>query len=140
VPKLTACARRSPSADLRKKPFLKGGSAIRTKHSPELEDRVAQLVRTGSSLGVAAHAVGVHEQTLYHWLRTRASFKVAVERARADAEAALVGRVQHAAKAGSWRAATWLLEREFPERWAPLGERAHVDRELDRELDRILGT
>ena len=58
--------------------------------------------------------------------------------ARAEAEAILVGRVQKAASAGSWRAACWLLERQWPERWAPLAERAQLNSELDRELDKIL--
>jgi hypothetical protein len=43
----------------------------------------------------------------------------AVQGARADAEASLVARMTLAAHRGSWRAACWLLEREYPERWGP---------------------
>jgi hypothetical protein len=44
----------------------------------------------------------------------------AVQAAQADAEASLVARMTLAAQRGSWRAAAWLLERKYPERW---GER-----------------
>jgi hypothetical protein len=34
-------------------------------------------------------------------------------------EPALVARVVQAAVNGQWRASAWLLERRYPERWAP---------------------
>jgi hypothetical protein len=83
-------------------------------------------------------ASGITEQTFYAWQRRRVAFRVAIEQAQGEAEAILVGRVQKAAQAGSWRAACWLLERRWPEHWAPLADRMAVDRDLDRELDKIL--
>ena len=50
-----------------------------------------------------------------------AQIRRAVEQARAEAEASLVGRVQNAAQAGSWRAACWLPERRWPERRSGVG-------------------
>ena len=50
----------------------------------------------------------------------------------------LVGRVMKASQS-SWRAAAWLLERGYPERWAPVSDRERLAGDLDRELDRILG-
>jgi hypothetical protein len=63
----------------------------------------------------------------------RAAERVAMERAvvehagpdypevlaAAIAEPRLVVLMAHAARQGSWRAAAWLLERQFPERWGP---------------------
>jgi hypothetical protein len=54
-------------------------------------------------------------------------FRVAVDQARAEAEAILVSRISKAAQAGSWRAACWLLERRNPEKWASMSERNRAD-------------
>jgi transposase-like protein len=108
------------------------------KYSPELQADICRLIRLGNPVEVASEAAGITPETFYVWMRSRRAFRLAIEQARGEAEAILVGRVQKAAQAGSWRAACWLLERRWPERWAPLADRAHADGELDRELDRIL--
>lgn len=41
----------------------------------------------------------------------------AVQAARADCGASLAARITLAAQRGSWRAAAWLLEHEYPDRW-----------------------
>ena len=109
-----------------------------SKLTPDLQERICQLIRAGNTTDIAASAVGIHVDTYYRWVANRRGFRQAIEQARAEAEAILVGRVQKAAQAGSWRAACWLLERQWPERWASLAERGQIDRDLDRELDRIL--
>jgi hypothetical protein len=37
---------------------------------------------------------------------------------RAEHEGILVAQLGRAAARGSWRAAAWMLERQYPERWA----------------------
>lgn len=115
-----------------------------SKLTPETQDRICQLIRAGNTVEVASEASGIAPTTYYDWMQKGIDgpkrfkdFREAVEKARAEAEAILVGRVQQAATT-SWRAATWLLERQWPERWAPANERREVAGELDRELDRIL--
>jgi len=44
-------------------------------------------------------------------------FVDAVERARAGAEVQAVALIRNAALAGDWRAASWYLERSYPDRW-----------------------
>lgn len=116
-----------------------------TKCTPETQERICQLIRAGTTVEVAAEASGIAASTYYGWMQRGQGkeqpwrdFREAVERARAEAEAVLVGRVSRAAQSGSWRAATWLLERQWPERWAAIGERDHNSRELDHELDELL--
>jgi hypothetical protein len=93
-----------------------------------------QVIRVGGTVEVAAAVAGVSERTFYAWMvrgdpsRTskrdapHRAFRAAVERARAERQATLVAVLTQSAHKGSWRAAAWLLEREFPEQWA--GDRA----------------
>jgi hypothetical protein len=73
-------------------------------------------------------------------------FRSEVERAIADAEAAEVTLIVKAARDGDWRAAGWLLERRFSDRW---GRRDRLEQvheikptdeatDLDREIERLL--
>lgn len=119
-----------------------------TKLTPETQERICQLIRAGNTVEVASEASGIAPATYYGWMQRGQDkgqpyrgFREAVEKARAEAEAILVGRVQQAANSGSWRAATWLLERQWPENWAPLAERDRSgSRDLERELDALIQT
>ena len=93
-----------------------------TKFTPDLQDRICQLIAAGNTIEVSAQAAGIGVQTFYDWIgRDRApfpAFREAVDKAHAESEAILVSRVAAAARNGSWQASSWLLERRFPERWA----------------------
>jgi transposase len=100
--------------------------AQKSKLTPEVQERTCQLIRAGNTVEVASEASGITPTTFYNWMQRGIDegepygpFREAVEQARAEAEAILVGRIHRAAQAGSWRAATWLLERQWPERWGP---------------------
>lgn len=107
-----------------------------SKITPDLQERVALLIRAGNTVETAAQAVGISRATFFVWM-TRgddarpdspyAQFRAAVEQARAEAEATLVTRIAKAAANGSWPAAAWLLERGSPERWAKVSERRLLD-------------
>jgi hypothetical protein len=71
----------------------------------------------------------------------RASYATPAQTALEEAVAAateeprLVGQIARAAGTGSWRAAAFLLERRFPERWAPPPRATEVPRSpLDDDL------
>lgn len=116
-----------------------------SKLSPELRDQVAQLIRAGNTVEIAATTAGVSERTFYSWMEKgeaeeagdHADFRDAVEQARAESEAVLVTRIAKAASNGSWQAASWLLERRFAERWAKVTERkrGNSDEEAERPVD-----
>lgn len=104
-----------------------------SKLTRERSELVVRYVRAGLTLNLAASGAGVAERTIYRWLaagrqpgrryaRHRALL-AAVEQARAEAEVDLVASMMRAARRGSWKAACWLLEREYPERWGPPGSR-----------------
>jgi predicted DNA-binding transcriptional regulator AlpA len=93
-----------------------------SKYTPELQRRVCLLIAAGNTVAISVQAAGVARRTFYNWMNDDrlpyVSFQAAVASARGESEAMLVSRVARAASAGSWRAAAWLLERRFPERWS----------------------
>ncbi len=95
-----------------------------SKLTPERQERIVELIRAGNYMEIAAQAAGIDVSTLYRWLqrgeKARSGkyrqFRDAVMRARVEAEARAVVVVQKAAL-DDWRAASWWLERAFPDRW-----------------------
>jgi transposase len=87
--------------------------------------RLLDFLRGGVPLDTAARLVGVEDVDVRVW-RNRSQLKVRgyalfddeCRRAQAEGEAILLSRVTDAGK-GNWRAATWLLERLYPERYGP---------------------
>jgi transposase len=105
-----------------------------TKLTDDIRDRLAALLRAGVGVDAAAEAVGIAPSTFRAWVQRGErdgprdapyrAFREVVERARGEHEAILVAAMSRAAGRGSWRAAAWVLEREFPERWGPPEHRA----------------
>jgi transposase len=94
------------------------------KFGPERCESILELLRQGVPQQAAAHRSGITEKSFYRWLERGRNeekgpyhdFVLAVEAAHATAETALVLRIQtHSRK--DWRAAAFLLERRFPDRW-----------------------
>lgn len=113
-----------------------------TKLTPDLIAAAARHLRAGQWAVTTAALIGVTEQTYYNWFnRGRAELERVAEddrrsvrkderiyvrffesctRARAEAEAKSVVRIQQAAAEageGDWKADAWFLERAFPRRW-----------------------
>lgn len=99
-----------------------------SKLTPEVHQKIVELVRAANTVEVAAETAGISQPTFYGWMArgkqggrgnaAYARFREDVEQARIEAESLLVLRVQKAAAKGSWNAAAWLLERRWPERWS----------------------
>jgi hypothetical protein len=128
----------------------------KTDLTPEMEARVAQLLKAGNYFETTAVLVGKSKVTLYSWIRrgrrerhrleedSRAkerrseapfiAFLNAVEKAQAHAEVVDVAAISAGARV-SWQAAAWRLERKFPERW---GRRSHLKVALQREVDSFI--
>lgn len=87
-----------------------------TKLTPEVRETIAKLVSEGVTRRAAAASVGIHEETLYAWLRSAASgdepflsFSEALQKADAEAEARLTAQVLRGGR--DWTSAAWWLER-----------------------------
>lgn len=96
-----------------------------TKLDETTEAKILAAVRAGCYPTPAVEMAGVHKTTFYSW-RERgeageepfASFLDRLKKARAEGHVALVARIRQAADAGTWQAAAWLLERQYPDLWA----------------------
>lgn len=109
------------------------------KIDEKIIEQIADVVRAGNYIDVAAACFGIDKSTLFDWLRRGAreqrrlesdpnakpleSEKIyvklsnAIKRAVADSERRDLATIEKAAET-QWQAAAWRLERRFPERWA----------------------
>jgi hypothetical protein len=91
--------------------------------------------RTGASDSAAAARVCLHPSTVSRWKKEKPDFAILLRNAREnfrDAQFAIIENMATAGKATSWRAAAWLLERTFPEDYAPRAkERALFQERFD---------
>ena len=97
--------------------------------TPELIQKISDIVRDGSTAAVACACCGVPESTRQKWFRAgenmvrqsrlgrHRELVEAVSRAEAEATANILRGIV-AAAAKSWQAAAWLLERRFPVEFA----------------------
>jgi len=94
------------------------------KLSPEVENKILEVLREGNFREVAARAAGITGRTLKRWMAAGkdepegpfGAFHRAVLEAEKDAEEKAV-RTIRAAGEKDWRALAFFLERRFPERW-----------------------
>lgn len=86
--------------------------------TPEQERTLLQMVQLGQYPAQAARKLGLAPSTISMRKSRDPGFRAALEAAEAGLELGLVAEIRKAASAGDWKAAAWLAERRFPERWA----------------------
>jgi len=117
---------------------------LRRRLNRGLIDDIAKLAARGAHVATAARLVGVNETTLYDWLADGANATsgltrtlwIAWQHAQATYELRLLDEWD-AKVPDDWRAAKDLLERRFPEHWAPKTE-TRVTAELQVTQDTTL--
>lgn len=99
------------------------------------EAALLDALRLGNTRRAAAAVADISKDTFYRMLDD-ATFRTAVEKAEAEAEAAHVTVIAKAANDGTWQASAWWLERRKHEDYA---QRSKVDMSIDikREVERI---
>jgi len=95
---------------------------------PSVKQLIIKLLSTGNFWHVAVAAAGLSRSTVYNWIRQgkrdirngldtpEAQFAQEVEEADALGQVYLVGQIVKASE-NSWQAASWLLERKYPNLW-----------------------
>lgn len=108
------------------------------KLSEEVTARMCQVLRAGGYVESAAQVAGIDSSTFRAWMRRGdpdqderkddpyREFRRRIEQARAQAEERNVTLINRAA-IDDWRAAAWLLERQYPDTWARVSQRAEKD-------------
>lgn len=86
--------------------------------TPEQERTLLQMVQLGQYPAQAARKLGLSPSTVYMRKQRDKGFRAALEAAEAGLELGLIAEIRKAASAGDWKAAAWLAERRFPERWS----------------------
>lgn len=125
----------------------KGGRP--SKLTPEIQEEIVKVVKSGNYIETACAFVGINKSTLYDWMKRGAreierldnnakakpkksevpyvEFSNAIKSAMAQSEirdVAIIGK----AAATNWQAAAWRLERKHPSRW---GRKDNLKAELE---------
>jgi hypothetical protein len=98
-------------------PTLATSQRSKPKRAPEAGERILRALRAGMSFGQAARVGGISDVTLVDWRKDDPDFADACEKARCEMELTMLALIEKAAVSGQWQAATWKLERIFPERY-----------------------
>lgn len=98
--------------------------AIPYTYDNEKVEKILRMIAAGAPAKTACAACGVPNRTFTDWkakgrkgLEPYATFLDRVEEARAIHLDIMSGAVYHAARAGDWKAAAWVLERRDPENY-----------------------
>ena len=89
----------------------------KTKLTPELLDKICELLAAGNYIATVCAVVGIATETYYDWRLKNSEFSCAVEKARAGSETDTLARIRKAGQEGIWQADAWFLERSYPDRW-----------------------
>lgn len=97
-----------------------------SKLDPVITSKLIALLQQGHTIEIACNAIGLHKATYHRWMEKGESqqpgqqyrdFRDQVTASRAVCEVMLLDTLQKAART-DWRAAQWLLERLFGDRYA----------------------
>ena len=94
-----------------------------SKLTPEFIEDAARLAEGGLKNVDICKALGIHQSTLYAWLKNEENplsreLYEELEKARAKRKAFMIETITKAARDGTWQAAAWWLERCYPEEFA----------------------
>ena len=81
---------------------------------PEAVQQIVMALRAGNYLEIAVQAAGVELDELL----ADPGLQEELQTARAAGEVRAIARIAQAAAEGNWQASAWLLERQYPDRWA----------------------
>ena len=95
----------------------------KSKLTHEFVKDAARLAEGGLRNVDICKALGIHESTLYAWLKDEKNplareLSEELEKARAKRKAFMIQTITKAAREGTWQAAAWWLERCYPKEFA----------------------
>jgi hypothetical protein len=101
---------------------VRGRAKRRHVLDSDKKEAVVALLSVGCSQRLSARYAGCPESTLRRVIARDPAFAAKVRKAKCNAEVGLLRNIRGAAKKEQyWRAAAWMLERTFPDRYARRG-------------------
>lgn len=91
--------------------------ARRSKYTPETVAKLKEAIGKGATYDLACDFAGIAESTFYEWLQSKPEFSEQLKAAEGAAAVEWLGQIDEAAKAGTWQAAAWKLERRYPQKY-----------------------
>lgn len=95
----------------------------KTKLTPELQNKIIELLRKGNYRNVVCNAVGIHEDTFYEWIKKGeqgikpySEFTELVKKVESEFEIELLNNILEMTK-NDPKYALEILSRKYPERW-----------------------
>ncbi len=102
----------------------------RYKYSEDVAMVICTYLRKGCTIEASCQAANIDRRTYYRWKEEIPEFREFVNATESDVEATLLDTIR---EFGDWRAAAWILERRYPQRWG-------VKRELEVNVTKQTGT
>ena len=93
----------------------KGGRP--SKFTPEIQDRICELITEGAFKVGAAKGVGIAYKTMRAWELENQDFCAAIKKAEEAREHVLLAMIKLAG-AEDWKALAWILERTRPDKYS----------------------
>ena len=106
------------------------------KRTSERVEEICRRLEEGESISSICANVGIHPDTYRRWSKIDEDFSIKVKRSLARYEMRLYDII-HAASVEHWRAAAWLLERKYPERYSTYAQVGRVVSRQDHLLEFI---
>lgn len=86
-----------------------------TKYSDERAAKILEAISIGATYELAAKYAGISRDTLTRWRQRYAAFATQLEEAEGRAAVGWLAKIEREASNGDWRAASWKLERRYPQ-------------------------
>lgn len=88
-----------------------------SKYTPETSKLILDALSAGNTRKASSQYAGITDDTLLNWMKRNSDFRLAVEKAEAQAEISHVLNIRKAAGDGTWTASAWWLERRRHQDW-----------------------
>ena len=117
------------------------------KYSKALTDKICDLITQANTIESICQVVNISQQTFYRWRHEKSEFnesiKKAIEVRDFTGKSLAISTIFQAMENGTWQAAAWWLERNFPEEYGKhriiVNKSDNYDMESARkELEHIL--
>jgi hypothetical protein len=82
-------------------------------------DALLKWLRAGLPIEIAARLADLSPDMVVAWRQASEDAEVSISKAMAEGEATHLARIAEAGRT-NWRAAAWLLEHMYPDKWGPI--------------------